>query len=270
MYDVIVIQKVLGKAKSNKSVGVDSLPNEVWKNNASCELLKCRFNKIFVIHVIPSAWKWAIIKPISKNSTFDPRLLLQYRGVALLSTVHALYTSVLNNRIVKNLEENGLCAEEQNGFRQKWSCSEHIFTLSTIIRNRKSQNKLTFLAFHDAEKAFDRIDRYRLLHKLLLNGVKGHIYESIKVIYQESICSINFNNMLTEWFDTNCGVKQGDTLSRTIFGTFINDIVDDVKSINIGINIDGINVCILLDADDIVLLSETDEGLQNLLDRGYE
>ncbi len=153
---------------------------------------------------------------------------------------------------------------------QKWSCSEHIFTLSTILRNRKSQNKSTFLAFLYAEKAFDRIDRDLLLYKLLLNGVKGHIYESIKAIYQESICSINVNNILIEWFDTNCGVKQGDTLSPTIFGIFINDIVDDVKSVNIGINIDGINVCILLYADDIALLSETEEGLQKLLSKVYE
>ncbi len=131
-----------------------------------------------------------------------------------------MYTSVVNNRLVKYLEENGLHAEEQNGFRQEQSCSEHIFTLSIILRSRKSQNKSTFLAFLDAEKAFDRIDRDLLLYKLLLNGVKGHVYESIKAIYQESICSINVNNMLTKWFDTNCGVKQGDTLSPTIFGIF--------------------------------------------------
>ncbi len=34
------IQKVLGKPKNNKDVGVDSLLNEVLKNNASCELQK--------------------------------------------------------------------------------------------------------------------------------------------------------------------------------------------------------------------------------------
>ncbi len=54
------------------------------------------------------------------------------------------------------------------------------------------------------------------------------------------------------------------------FGIFITDITDDVKSVNIGINIDGINVCILLYTDDIVLLSETEEGLQKLLDNVYE
>ncbi len=89
-------------------------------------------------------------------------------------------------------------------------------------------------------------------------------------LYTKNLCSINVNNMQTEWFDTNCGVKQGNTLSPIIFGIFINDVVDDVKSVNIGININGINVCILLYADDIVLLSETEEGLQKLLDKVYE
>ncbi len=116
-------QKVLSKAKYNKAVGVDSLPNDVLKNNTSCKLLKCLFNKIFVIHVIPSAWKRAIIKPIPKISTIDPRLPLQYRGIALLSTVYKLYTSVLNNRLVNYRDENGLYAEEQNCFWQKRSCS---------------------------------------------------------------------------------------------------------------------------------------------------
>ncbi len=42
---------------------------------------------------------------------------------------------------------------------------------------------------------------------------------------------------------------------------FINDIVDGIKFVNIGINIDGINVCILLYADDIVLLTETEDNV---------
>ncbi len=82
-----------------------------------------------------------------------------------------MYTSVLNNRLVKYLEENGLYAEEQNGFRQKQSCSEHIFTLSTLEIENPTINKSTFLAFLDAEKAFDRIDRDILLYKLLLKNL---------------------------------------------------------------------------------------------------
>ncbi len=76
--------------------------------------------------------------------------------------------------------------------------------------------------------------------------------------------------MLTDWFNTKAGIKQGDSLSPTMFGIFINDIVEDVKSVNTGIEIGGHNICIFLYADDIVLLSDTEEGLQKLLDQIYQ
>ncbi len=264
------VEKVLGRAKYNKAVGVDSLPNEVFKNHFSCELLHILFNKIFKHHIIPSLWKRSIIKPIPKNSTIDPRLPMQYRGIALLSNVYKLYTAILNNRIVYHLETNNIYAEEQNGFRQNRSCSEHIFSLLTILKNRKCQNKSTFLAFLDAEKAFDRVDRNLLLYKVLTNGIRGHMYENIKNIYGDSFCSVNINNMLTDWFDTKCGVKQGDTLSPTMFNIFINDIVRDVKSLDSGVEINGIKICILLYADDIVLISDCEEDLQKMLDKVYD
>ncbi len=76
--------------------------------------------------------------------------------------------------------------------------------------------------------------------------------------------------MLTDRFNTKAGVKQGDSLSPTMFGIFINDIVEDIKSVKTGIQIDGHNICILLYADDIVLLSDTEEVLQTLLDKVYQ
>ncbi len=80
------------------------------------------------------------------------------------------------------MKDNGLYAEEQNGFRKGRSCSEHIFAVTSIIRNRKLQGKPTYTAFLDAEKAFDRVDRDLLLYKLLNIGIKGHVYENIKSI----------------------------------------------------------------------------------------
>ena len=263
------VRKVISKAKNRKAIGIDNLPNEVLKNDVSCNLLTCLFQKIFVTHIIPSIWRLAIIKPIPKGSLTDPKLPLHYRGIALLSTVYKLYTSVLNNRIVSYLEENNMYAEEQNGFRQKRSCAEHIFTLSTILRNRKAENKSTYLAFLDAEKAFDRIDRELLLYKLQLNNITGHIYENIKSIYSDALCSVNVNNMLTDWFSSDSGLKQGDTLSPTMFNIYINDIVQEVKSTGKGIIIDGFNICVLIYADDIVLMSDSEDGLQEMLDKVY-
>ncbi len=43
--------------------------------------------------------------------------------------------------------------------------------------------------------------------------------------------------MLTDWFQTYSDVIQYDTLSSTLFNIFINDLVDDVNSLNLGIKL---------------------------------
>ncbi len=76
--------------------------------------------------------------------------------------------------------------------------------------------------------------------------------------------------MLTDWFQIYSGVIQGDILSPTLFNIFINDVVDDVNSLNLGVTIDGHRISILLYADDIVLLGETEKDLQKILDSIYK
>ena len=70
-------------------------------------------------------------------------------------------------------------------------------------------------------------------------------------------------------------MKQGDSLSPTLFSIFINDLAQEIKETGIGIelNIDAIEtnietevINILLYADDIVLLAQNEPDLQLLLD----
>ncbi len=71
----------------------------------------------------------------------------------------------------------------------------------------------------------------------------------------------------TEWFECTSGVRQGDILSTILFCVFINDLAQEIKSMNIGINIDNIKVAILLYADDIILLTDNKVDSPNILDK---
>ena len=53
---------------------------------------------------------------------------------------------------------------------------DHIFTLTSIIRNRLHTNNSTVVAFIDMQKAFDWVDRDLLWYKLLIHNIKGKIY----------------------------------------------------------------------------------------------
>ena len=260
---------VLRKAKNNKAVGMDNLPNEILKLPVTLPVLHSLYNAIFSTGLVPTLWRMAILKPLPKGSTTDPRIPSQYRGISLLSTVSKIYTSILNNRMTSHMDSTGQYADEQNGFRKSRSCEDHIFTLTSIIRNRKQQGLSTYVAYIDAEKAFDRIDRDMLLYKLLACGVHGKLYHSVKSLYASSYNLINVNGHFSEAFRSKYGVKQGDCLSTTLFNIYANDLIDELNQCNSGLQLGDISISALLYADDLVLISSTEAGLQSLLDTVY-
>ena len=67
---------------------------------------------------------------------------------------------------------------------------------------------------------------------------------------------------MTEWFNVNSGLKQGCVLSPVLFNIYINSLVTDIKALDIGIDIESEKNCILLYADDIVLIAENENDLQ--------
>ena len=87
------------------------------------------------------------------------------------------------------LEKNNVLVEEQNGFRPNRSCTDHIFNLTSVIRNKMNTGPV-FTAFIDFRKAFDCINRELLLYRLLLHGIDGKMYNTIKAMYSytESRC----------------------------------------------------------------------------------
>ena len=61
------------------------------------------------------------------------------------------------------------------------------------------------------------------------------------------------------------GVKQGDSISPTMFDIFINDLVIEINSLDLGISIGERRVSLLLYADDIVFTASSENDLQTML-----
>ena len=83
--------------------------------------------------------------------------------------------------------------------------------------------------------------------------------------YTLKLC-VRCNDKLTLFSPSNLGVQQGDSLSPTLFKTFINDLPSVLQSITDNVILGDIKLNCLLYADDLVLLSISKEGLQKSLD----
>lgn len=73
------------------------------------------------------------------------------------------------------------------------------------------------------------------------------------------------NGELTDFFDITIGLRQGCILSPTLFNLFINDLLQEIKDTASGVAFDNDRINILAYADDIALISSTQEDMQNML-----
>ena len=266
------VVRVINRLKNKKAGGPDQIPNEVLLTKKLNGFLTTFYSICFNYGLIPSIWQKAYIVPIPKSALKDPHVPLNYRGISLLSSVYKIYTSILCNRLASFCDANNMLVDEQNGFRCGRSCSDHLFTLSSIVRNRINQNQSTFAGFVDFRKAFDFINRNLLQYKIFkLFGIDGKMYKAIKSVNAHSQSAVRINNFYTEWFHINSGVRQGDTLSPLLFSLFINDLAKGIKDLEVGVKLsDDLQVSALLYADDVVLLSPDEQGLNLALQYVYE
>ncbi|CAG2195599.1 unnamed protein product [Mytilus edulis] len=203
-----------------------------------------------------------IITPIPKRTTADPRDPMACRGITLAPVSYKLYCGVLNSRLTVKLDELNFLHDEQNGFRKGRNTIDHISTLTTVIETRKLHKLSTYVAFIDFKKAYDWINRDLLFGKLENLGISSKMLNAIFSLYRNVYSCVKVNGNFTDWFEVKCGLKQGCILSPILFNIFINDLVDEVKKLDIGVKIDDEKICVLLYADDLVFLTENEKDLQ--------
>ena len=135
------------------------------------------FNIILDSSILPDEWLKGNIIPIykQKGAQGDPR---NYRPITILSCMGKLFTSILNNRLNVLSNELDILSENQAGFRKGYSTTDNIFVLYSLIDILRSKKKKLFCTFVDFEKAFDKVWRSAMWHKLLTYDIQKCKWEN--------------------------------------------------------------------------------------------
>ncbi|KAK6765413.1 hypothetical protein RB195_025366 [Necator americanus] len=87
---------------------------------------------------IPEQWKTSRTVLIHKKG--DREDLRNYRPICLLSVLYKVFTKIILTRISRTLDEAQ--PQEQAGFRQRFSCLDHIQTVSRVIEHTAKAHNL--------------------------------------------------------------------------------------------------------------------------------
>ena len=107
--------------------------------------------------------------------------------------------------------------------------------------------------------------------KLRLQGIKGKCFTLIQNVYNDIKSKIRTHEGISEYFQCNIGVRQGENVSPFLFSIFLNDLENYLLSKNVtGVECNYkkdditmyLKLIILLYADDTVLFSDSKAGLQ--------
>ena len=108
-----------------------------------------------------------------------------YRGITVAPVIAKVSAMILEDRLRRWAEANGLRAQGQAGFRKDHRTTDNLFILRTLIeQNMLAKNKL-YCCFVDFRKAFDTVSRDLLWQVLAGLGISGRILDCLQSMYQQ-------------------------------------------------------------------------------------
>ncbi|KAH0816691.1 hypothetical protein GEV33_006099 [Tenebrio molitor] len=224
------------KKKGEIAPGRDGIQNESWIYGTEREVDRLLeiMNGVWKGEGFPQEWKEGIICPIYKKGEKDTAS--NYRGITLLNTAYKVYAMIVEERLMKEMNERGALPDGQAGFRK------------------------------DLKAAFDNVERDLLWEYLRKKGINEHLVTKTEEIYEETISRVRVDGRVSECVKTYKGVRQGCPLSPSLFAAFIGDIEEMFRKGQAGgVVVGKEKVWSLAYADDLVVLAREEKGMKEML-----
>ena len=158
-----------------------------------------------------------------------------------------------------------MTSDNQFGFKRGLSTSHAIYTVRRAVEFYTARSSTVNLCAIDISKAFDRMNHHGLFLKLMQRKVPVNLLCVIENWFNTCMTCVRWCSTFSDTYCLLRGIRQGGVLSPYLFALYINDIIRGVEEQNVGCTIGFAPICIILYADDILLLAPSVNALQLLL-----
>jgi hypothetical protein len=147
-----------------------------------------------------------------------------FRPISLLSVFSKILEKLVKMQLSSYLTENKIITNIQFGFRCDKNITDALFSVAKTISESVGSNKRVIVAFLDLAKAFDSVDRTKLIKKLSYIGIQHNSLDWFNSYLSDRKQIVAINGTISEIIPTDFGVVQGSTLGPILFLIYINNI----------------------------------------------
>lgn len=209
--------------------------------------------------VIPRVFKECRTKLLPKSS--DPVELQDiggWRPVTIGSMVTRLFSRILTMRLTRACPIN----PRQRGFLASSSgCAENLLIFDEIVRRSRRDGGPLAVVFVDFARAFDSISHEHILCVLEEGGLDRHVIGLIRNSYVDCVTRVGCVEGMTPPIQMKVGVKQGDPMSPLLFNLAMDPLIHKLETAGTGLKWGDLSIATLAFADDLVLVSDSEEGM---------
>jgi len=209
---------------------------------------RMRVKLIWTQHKVPKEWSMVIIQPIYKKR--DKLECSNFRVITLLNIAYKVLSGILYNILAEYAEE--IRWEYQCGFRANRSTTDQIFAIRQTHEKAYEYNIHLHILYTDFKRAFDSVNRGRMLNDLMMLGIPKKLVQLISVTMAGSKATVKVDNQYTSTFPITSDVRQGDALSSVLFELVLEAIF---QKMNITGYIGTKSTQIFAYADDVAIVS---------------
>ena len=251
--------------KKHKAPGPDKMVAELFKElikSKTCvEAMTRCFNNILTEGAIPEEWKESKTKMIPKNRK---PTIKDFRPIALTNISYKIFMTIVKNRIENHLKRNTLEKENQTGFTKGGRKEDNLFILQHLVEKTYMKREKLIVTAIDYSKAYDSIDREKMIEALKDYKIHPNIIDRIAKIYNGDFTNIKIGEEEIK-LEITSGIKQGCPLSTTLFKIITYIILTELEEKGKGLVLDDLLLLALFFADDSLLLADSVENARHNL-----
>ena len=200
--------------------------------------------------------------PLLKSGLKNPADTGSYRAIAGSSILLKLF-----DKVVLLLWGHLLASDSlQFGYKVGTSttqCSWLVCEVVTYFLQRGSNPIVTLL---DCSKAFDTCKFSILFTKLLKRNVPPIVVRTLVAVYEDQYAWVRWGGARSSMFTIMNGTRQGSILSPALFAVYVDDLLQELRSLGVGCCIANLFCGSVGFCDDILLIAPTRDGMQLMLD----